>query len=82
MSPPTRAAPCETGDTIHLDLMGLDPDPLPPGATGVVTDTYWFAGDDWQVTVKWDPPHERRRLSLVYPEDHFTVLKKAPKESS
>lgn len=67
--------PVSVGDHICVVSMPEDPDPLPAGATGVVTeiveDTYHAKlGQLW---VTWDAPHERRTLNIVE-SDQFVIL--------
>lgn len=67
--------PIPKGKRIRLDAMGHDPDPIPPGATGVVTGGYGNPGDPTaQVWVEWDPPNDHRSLSLVLDQDRFTII--------
>jgi hypothetical protein len=65
------------GDRIELILMGDDPDPLPPGATGIVEMTPVDYQGSVQLSVKWDAPHERRGLALVSPPDVYRVIERA-----
>jgi hypothetical protein len=72
-----RPAPCKTGDKITLHRMGNDPDPIPSGATATVRSVCGFGDGTWQISVDWHAPHETRSLSLVYPEDSFSVTEPA-----
>lgn len=49
-----------------------EPNPLPVGATGVVTRVANAAGQVW---VRWDPPHETRSLMLLVDDDPFEVVR-------
>ena len=66
------------GDRIRLDLMPDDPDPIPPGSTGTVTQISNLRWPEMhhQIWVKWDAPI-RRSLSLICPPDTFTILETA-----
>lgn len=72
-----HGAPCKAGDPIRLIQMGNDPDPMPSGTTGIV-DSVCPMGKEWAINVNWD---SRRCLTLIYPEDSFTVLPYAAKAS-
>jgi Domain of unknown function (DUF4314) len=61
--------PC-VGDRIRLLAMPDDPDPVPAGTCGVITDVH--AHSDWmQIEVEWD---NGRKLMLTVPPDRFEKI--------
>lgn len=48
-----------------------EPDPLPVGATGIVSRVANAAGQVW---VRWEPPNETRSLMLLVGVDPFEVV--------
>jgi hypothetical protein len=63
------------GDRIELEYMHDDPCPIPAGATGTIERVTPFPGGDWaQYLVRWDAPHEHRKLALCSPPDRFKVI--------
>lgn len=62
------------GDRVRLVLMGDDPDPIPAGSEGTVTDTFDFGDGAWQIGIKWD---NGRSLYCVCPPDVLTMIKRA-----
>ena len=62
------------GDRIELVSMPNDPDPIPTGSQGVVTDVqamHWPAVDWHQVFVRWD---NGRHLACVSPPDVLRLV--------
>ena len=63
----------QVGDRVRLVRMGADPDPIPVGALGTVTDVdHQVAFRSTQVSVDWD---SGRTLMLVLPEDAVEVVR-------
>jgi hypothetical protein len=65
----------QVGDRIELVQMPEDPDPIPPGTQGTVTnivDTSFFEPGSTQVWVDWD---NGRGLSLQIPPDRVRVIR-------
>jgi hypothetical protein len=65
----------EAGQRIRLTLMPEDPDPIPVGATGVVSRVGPGLYGRQQVWVDWDPPNDRRSLMLIDGVDRWEVLR-------
>jgi hypothetical protein len=63
----------QPGDRIRLDYMPNDPDPIPPGSTGTVTDVgpEPYYNLHRQVYVDWD---DKRSLILLHDIDQYTIL--------
>jgi hypothetical protein len=60
----------KVGDRIRLIQMVDDPDPIPAGTLGVVTEVHVHSG--WsQLEVSWD---NGRALMLVSPPDRFEII--------
>lgn len=75
-------APAKVGDRIKLVHMPDDPDPIPTGTEGVVTDvTELCRGQDkqWQLHVKWE---NGRSLTCVCPPDYVSVIVPATSENT
>src|SRR5262245_48496607 len=71
---PKDKAPCRAGDRIRMVKMVDDPDPIPPGATGVVQAIRslggsWGGQESYQIDVAWDAPYQYRYLMLSIPPD-------------
>lgn len=64
----------KVGDRLELLHMSDPYDPIPAGATGVVDCPPVEFQGAVQVGVKWDPPNERRSLSVVCPPDSVRRL--------
>ena len=64
------------GDRIRLVHMPDDPDPIPAGSEGVVTNV--TNGPLAQITVDWD---NGRSLSLIPGVDRFEIIKPAKNEN-
>ncbi len=63
------AGPC-VGDRIRLVNMVDDPDPIPVGTIGTVTEIHIHSG--WtQIEVSWE---SGRTLMLVSPPDEFEII--------
>lgn len=75
----TLTPPVKAGQTIELLEMGVDPDtgepdpdPIPVGERGEVTDCTWLPWyKQWQVCVRWECG---RGLHLLCPPDRFKVI--------
>ena len=66
----TKIAGLKVGDRIRLIRMVDDPDPIPAGTTGTVTEIHIHS--DWtQIEVSWD---NGRMLMLVSPPDKFEII--------
>ncbi len=66
-NPNPKIAELKVGDHIRLLQMVIDPDPIPVGTMGVVTEIHIHT--DWiQIEVDWD---NGRQLMLVSPPDRF-----------
>ena len=66
----TSVAGLKSGDRIRLISMPDDPDPIPAGTMGVVTEIHIHNG--WtQVDVSWE---NGRKLMLVSPPDMFEII--------
>ena len=62
------------GDRIRLNYMPDDPNPIPSGTKGTVTnvnEVKMMRPPFTQISVKWD---NGRTLSLCVPPDSFTIL--------
>lgn len=58
------------GDTIRLDFMPDDPDPIPPGSIGTVLTVQRMS--TWhQIDVDWEC---NRSLALAIPPDRVTLI--------
>jgi hypothetical protein len=58
------------GDRIRLVSMPQDPDPIPAGTIGTVTEIHIHS--DWaQIEVSWE---SGRMLMLSYPPDKFEII--------
>lgn len=78
MSVKTELPPwLKAGARIRLVKMGEDPDPIPPGATGTVTEIVSSAlCSGVQLWVEWDP-EVQRSLALVWPADEIEPLEES-----
>ena len=66
----TSIAGLRVGDRIRLVHMVDDPDPVPVGTIGTVTEIHIHS--DWtQIEVSWD---NDRMLMLVSPPDKFEII--------
>jgi len=65
----------KSGDHIRLLNMPNDPDPIPVGSEGIVTDV--TDGPLAQITVKWD---NGRSLALIPGIDGFEIIMSAKSE--
>mgnify|MGYP006271067963 CR=1 FL=1 len=61
------------GDRIRLVHMPNDPDPIPPGTEGTVTDVLplHFHEKETQILVRWD---NGRSLSCICPPDSVEII--------
>lgn len=62
------------GDRVRLVFMPNDPDPIPEGTEGIVTDVMpidWGQDKKTQVHVAWD---NGRSLSCICPPDFLEIL--------
>ena len=67
----TKIAGLKVGDRIRLIHMVDDPDPVPDGTLGTVSEIYYY--NVWtQVSVSWD---NGRNLMLASPPDKFEIIK-------
>ena len=67
----TKIAGLKIGDRIRLIHMVDDPDPVPDGALGTVSEIHYY--NVWtQVSVSWD---NGRNLMLASPPDKFEIIK-------
>ena len=65
-----KIASLKVGDRIRLIQMGNDPDPIPAGTIGSVTEIHIHS--DWtQIEVSWE---NGRKLMLVSPPDRFEII--------
>ena len=65
-----KIASLKVGDRIRLIQMGNDPDPIPAGTIGSVTEIHIHS--DWtQIEVSWE---NGRKLMLVSPPDMFEII--------
>lgn len=64
----------KSGQRIKLISMPNDPNPIPCGATGMITDVNKF-GEGANLSVRWDPPYQTRSLNILVPEDKFVIIK-------
>ena len=65
-----KIADLKVGDRIRLIHMADDPDPIPAGTTGTVTELHFHS--DWtQIEVSWE---NGRKLMLVSPPDEFEII--------
>ena len=66
----THVAGLSVGERIRLVHMVDDPDPVPAGTMGTVTEIHIHS--DWsQIEVSWE---NGRRLMLVSPPDKFEII--------
>lgn len=70
-------APCQKGDVIELEEMGVDPRtgqpdpcPIPPGSRGEVRHVTHIYGE-FQISVNW---FVHRSLMLIWPVDRFRII--------
>ena len=59
------------GQTIELVSPMDDPNPIPVGSRGKVTDVRKVDGNEYQISVDWN---SGRRLMLIYPVDEFEII--------
>ena len=65
-----KIAGLKVGDRIRLIQMVNDPDPIPAGTIGSVTEIHIHS--DWtQIEVSWE---NGRKLMLVSPPDKFEII--------
>ena len=65
-----KIAGLKVGDRIRLIQMIDDPDPIPAGTIGTVTEIHIHS--DWtQIDVSWE---NGRKLMLVSPPDKFEII--------
>ena len=65
-----KIAGLKVGDRIRLIQMVDDPDPIPAGTIGTVTEIHIHS--DWtQIEVSWE---DNRKLMLVSPPDKFEII--------
>ena len=65
-----KIAGLKVGDRIRLIQMVDDPDPIPAGTIGTVTEIHIHS--DWtQIEVSWE---NGRKLMLVSPPDKFEII--------
>lgn len=66
------------GDRVRITgVMPDDPDPLPVGLEGTVTDVTPEHHTFQQYTVDWDHDGERKRNLMLLPHDPFTIVGRA-----